>query len=71
MYRKQHNGQFSIEDFHLPFDGTYDPEKQRLGLTNEETVFQIQENAYMQFILGFHGYSIHVPFDTSRMVHFR
>ena len=71
MYRKQHNGQFSIEDFHLPFDGTYDPEKQRLGLTNEETVFQIQENAYMQFILGFHEYSIHVTFDTSRMVHFR
>lgn len=45
--------------------------KQRLGLNNEETVFQIQENAYMQFILGFHGYSIHVPLDTSRMVNFR
>ena len=27
--------------------------KQRLGLTDEETVEQIRENAYMQFFLGF------------------
>lgn len=31
--------------------------KQRLGLTDEETVEQIRENAYMQFFLGFAGYS--------------
>jgi hypothetical protein len=31
--------------------------KQRLGLTDEETVEQIRENAYMQFVLGFTGYS--------------
>jgi transposase, IS5 family len=91
MYRKQHNGQLSIEEFHLPFGGTLDPEnrwvllsalmpweeleetyapqfsptvgapakpvrlafgalfiKQRLGLTDEETVHQIRENAYMR-----------------------
>jgi hypothetical protein len=90
MYRKQHNGQLSIEEFYVPFGGTLDPEnrwvllsalmpweeleetyapqfsptvgapakpvrlafgalfiKQRLGLTDEETVHQIQENAYM------------------------
>jgi len=29
--------------------------KQRLGLTNEETVEQIRENAYMQFLLDFAG----------------
>ena len=44
---------------------------QRLGLTDEETVLQIQENAYMQFFLGFSGYSSKVPFDPSMMVHFR
>jgi hypothetical protein len=88
MYGKQHSGQLSIEEFHLPFCGTLDPEnrwvllsslmpweelqetyasqfsptvgapakpvrlafgalaiKQRLGLTDEETVHQIRENA--------------------------
>jgi IS5 family transposase len=45
--------------------------KQRLGLTDEETVEQIQENAYMQIFLGFAGYSSKAPFDPSMMVHFR
>ncbi len=45
--------------------------KQRLGLTDEETVEQIRENAYMQFFLGFAGYSSMPPFDPSTMVHFR
>ena len=114
MYRKHHNGQLSIEEFHVPFGGTLDPNnrcvvfsslmpweeleeiyapqfspttgapaksvrlafgalfiKQRLGLTDEETVEQIRENAYMQFFLGFVGYSSKAPFDPSMMVHFR
>jgi hypothetical protein len=114
MYRKRHNGQLSIEEFHVPFGGTLDPNnrwvvfsslmpwdeleetyalqfstttgapaksvrlafgalfiKQRLGLTDEETVEQIRENAYMQFFLGFAGYSSKAPFDPSMMVHFR
>ena len=45
--------------------------KQRLGLTDEETVEQIRENAYMRFFLGFAGYSTKAPFDPSMMVHFR
>ena len=45
--------------------------KQRLGLTDEETVLQIQENHYIQFFLGFAGYSSNAPFDPSMMVHFR
>jgi hypothetical protein len=45
--------------------------KQRLGLSDEETVEQIRENAYMQFFLGFAGYSSKTPFDPSMMVHFR
>jgi hypothetical protein len=114
MYRKHHNGQLSIEEFHVPFGGTLDPDnrwvlfsslmpweeleetyapqfnpttgapakpvrlafgalfiKQRLSLTDEETVEQIRENAYMQFFLGFAGYSSKAPFDPSMMVHFR
>lgn len=114
MYRKHHNGQLSIEDFHVPYGGTLDPDnrwvifsslmpwdeleetyapqfsrttgapaksvrlafgalfiKQRLGLSDEETVEQIRENAYMQYFLGFAGYSSKVPFDPSMMVHFR
>ena len=45
--------------------------KQRLGLSDEETVEQIRENAYMQFFLGFAGYSSKIPFDPSMMVYFR
>jgi IS5 family transposase len=114
MYRKHHNGQLSIEEFHVPFGGTLDPAnrwvlfsslmpweeleatyapqfspttgapakpvrlafgalfiKQRLGLTDEETMEQIRENAYMQYFLGFTGYSSKAPFDPSMMVHFR
>ena len=45
--------------------------KQRLGLTDEETVLQIQENHYIQFFLGFAGYISKAPFDPSMMDHFR
>lgn len=45
--------------------------KQRLGSTDEEMVAQTRENAYMQFFLGFAGYSSKPPFDPSMMVHFR
>ena len=114
MYKKHHNGQLSIEEFHIPFGGRLDPEnrwvlfsslmpweeleetyapqfspttgapakpirlafgalfiKQRLGLSDEETVELIRENPYTQFFLGFSGYSSKAPFDPSMMVHFR
>ena len=45
--------------------------KQRLGLTDEETVEQIRENAYMKFFLGFNGYYSKITFNPSMMVHFR
>jgi hypothetical protein len=45
--------------------------KQRLGLSDEEPVEQIRENAYMQFFLGFAGYSSKTPLDPSMIVHFR
>jgi IS5 family transposase len=114
MYQNHHNGQLYIEEFHVAFGGTLDPEnrwvlfaslmpweeleetyapqfspktgapakpvrlafgalfiKQRLGLTDEETVEQIRVNAYIQFFLGFAGYSSKPLFDPSMMVHFR
>ena len=42
--------------------------KQRLDLSEEETVEQNLQNAYMQFFLG---YSSKTPFDPSMMVQFR
>jgi len=43
--------------------------RNRLGLTDEDTVLKIQGNTQMQFILGFAGYSSKAPFDLSMMVH--
>jgi hypothetical protein len=37
--------------------------KHRLCLTDEETIEQIRENAYMWFVLGFAGYSGKAPFN--------
>jgi len=45
--------------------------KEALGLTDRETVAQIQENPYLQALLGFASYSSAKPFDASTMVHFR
>ena len=45
--------------------------KERLGLTDRETVHQIQENPYLQYFLGFPEYEDKEPFDHSLMVHFR
>jgi len=45
--------------------------KERLGLTDRETVEQIRENPYIQYFLGYASYSSAAPFDASLMVHFR
>lgn len=45
--------------------------KERLGLTDRETVLQIRENPYLQYFLGFPEYSDESPFDPSLMVTFR
>jgi IS5 family transposase len=42
--------------------------KQRLGLTDEDTVEQIRENDYLQVFLGFAGYSSKATFDPSMTV---
>ena len=42
--------------------------KQRLGLTDEETVDQIRDNPYIHYFLGFEGYMNKKSFDPSMMV---
>ncbi len=45
--------------------------KERLGVTDEETVEQISENPYLQYFLGLREYRQKALFDPSMMVHFR
>ncbi len=45
--------------------------KERLRLTDRETVETIQENPYLQFFLGMEEFSQERPFDASLMVDFR
>ena len=45
--------------------------KERLGITDRETVEQITENPYLQYFLGLMEYQEDPPFDHSMMTHFR
>lgn len=45
--------------------------KERLGLTDRETVAAIQENPYLQFFIGCEEFTSDRPFDPSLMVDFR
>ncbi len=45
--------------------------KERLGLTDRETVEVIQENPYLQFLIGLKEFTLDRPFDASLMVDFR
>jgi hypothetical protein len=45
--------------------------KERLGLSDEETVEQIRENPYLQYFLGYESFRSEAPFEASMMVHFR
>ena len=45
--------------------------KERLGISDRETVEQIKENPYLQYFIGLDAYSNEAPFDASMMVHFR
>ena len=45
--------------------------KEKLGISDQETVEQIKENPYLQYFLGLREYSNEAPFEASMMVHFR
>jgi transposase, IS5 family len=45
--------------------------KERLGISDRETVEQISENPYLQYFLGVMEYQDTAPFDHSTLTHFR
>jgi hypothetical protein len=45
--------------------------KEKLGISDRETVEKIKENPYIQYFLGMSSYSNKTPFDASMLVHFR
>jgi transposase, IS5 family len=45
--------------------------KEKLGISDRETVEQIKENPYLQYFLGMSVYSNYPLFDASMLVHFR
>ncbi|MBD2525403.1 IS5 family transposase [Nostoc sp. FACHB-133] len=45
--------------------------KEKLGISDRETVEQIKENPYLQYFIGMSSYSNETPFDASMLVHFR
>jgi len=45
--------------------------KEKLNITDRETVEQIRENPYLQYLIGKEEYRDDEPFDASMMVHFR
>ena len=45
--------------------------KEKLGISDRETIEQIRENPYLQYFIGQSSYSNELPFDPSLLVHFR
>ena len=45
--------------------------KEKLRITDEETVAQIRENPYLQYVIGMEGFTNETPFNSSMMVHIR
>jgi hypothetical protein len=45
--------------------------KEKLGISDRETVEQIRENPYLQYFIGLKSYSNKPPFEASMLVHFR
>ncbi len=44
--------------------------KEKIGLTDVETVEQIKENPYHHYVIGLEGYQYAAPFDASSMSYF-
>lgn len=45
--------------------------KEKLALSDIETVEQIRENPYLQYFIGLSSYNNESPFDSSMLSHFR
>jgi hypothetical protein len=44
--------------------------KEKLGISDRETVEQLRENPYLQYFIGQFSYSNELAFDPSLLVHF-
>ena len=45
--------------------------KEKLGISDRETVEQIKDNPYLHYFIGMSYYINEAPFDVSIIVHFR
>ncbi|MEL6463079.1 MAG: IS5 family transposase [Cyanobacteria bacterium J06621_15] len=45
--------------------------KEKLGISDRETVEQVKENPYLQYFIGMSSYKNETLFDSSMLVHFR
>ena len=45
--------------------------KEKLGISDRETVEQIKDNPYLPYFIGMSSYINEAPFDASMLVHFR
>ena len=45
--------------------------KEKLGISDRETVEKIKDNPYLQYFIGISSYSNETPFDASMLVYFR
>ena len=45
--------------------------KEKLGISDRETIEQIRDNPYLQYFIGMSNYSNEAPFEASIMVYFR
>src|SRR5690625_6268235 len=45
--------------------------KEKLRLSDEETVLAITENPYLHYFIGLHSFQEKAPFNASSMTHFR
>ena len=45
--------------------------KEKLGISDRETVEKIKGNPYLQYFIGISSYSNETPFDASMLVYFR
>jgi hypothetical protein len=45
--------------------------KEKLGLSDMETVKQIKKGPYLQYFIGLESFQYEAPFDASMLTHFR
>ena len=70
MYRKHHNGQLSIEDFHVPFGGTLDSDNRWVIFSSLMPWEELEETYAPQFnpTTGAPAKPVRLAFGASRFM---